>query len=58
MKLEHSSVVGSISDTLASLAAVLSVLSRLDQCHICEGNADGKFGDLLLQPGFLKRSGM
>ena len=55
-------LVRSIPQQLESVAAVLSlviavVLSlfwRLDQWHICKGNNDGKFGELLLQAKFLK----
>ena len=56
VELTCGSLVDSIPNVLASVAAVLSLLSRLDKCCICEGN--GKFGELLLQPRFLRNSGM
>ena len=58
MKIESRSLVSSVPDRLESVAAVLSLLSRLNQCQICEENGDGKFGELLLQARFLKSSGM
>ena len=58
VKIASGNLVSSIPDRLESVTAVLSLLSRLDQCQICEGNADGKFGELLSQAGFLKSSGI
>ena len=58
VKIESRSLVSSVPDRLESVAAVLSLLSRLNQFQICEGNGDGKFGELLLQARFLKSSGM
>ena len=41
-----------------SVVDVVSLLSRLDHCHICLGNADGKFHALMSEGRFMKSSGM
>ena len=51
-------LVGSIPDRLESAVVVLALLARLDQCQICEGNADGKFSSLMFEHRFLKSSGI
>ena len=58
VKITSGSLISSLPHKLESVATVLSLLSRLNQCQICEGNADGKFGELLSQTRFLKNSGM
>ena len=51
-------LIGSIADKLESVVNVVSLLSRLDHCKICLGNADGKFRALMSEGRFMKSSGM
>ena len=52
-------LIGSIADKLESVVDVVSLLSRLDHCHIiCLGNADGKFNALMSEGRFMKSSDM
>ena len=58
VNIASGNLVSSIPDRLESVTTVLSLLSRLYLYQICEGNADGKFGELLSKARFLKSSGM
>ena len=51
-------LIGSLADKLESVVDVVSLLSRLDHCQICLGNADGKFHALMSEGRFMKSSGM
>ena len=58
VKITSGRLIGSIAEKLESVVEVVSLLSRIDHCQICLGNADGKFHTLMSEARFLKGSGM
>ena len=50
--------IQSLPTKLNNVLYVTSVVTRLSQCHICMGNADGKFQELQTNSRFLHNSGM
>ena len=52
MELTTSQLTAGVPVLLSTTAALRSLLVSLDSGHICEGNRDGKFQELLSYQGF------
>ena len=58
VEITSGSFIDSLPPKLDTVLLVISVLTQLNHCHICLGNAEGKFQDLQRNTRFLKSSGM